>query len=74
MCLRVLQRQTIDRMEDHMNDSSRTDHGDADSLLSTKLGIPTLTKSQKPTEPDGSLLTKSQKPIEPDGSLLIKSK
>ena len=57
-----------------MNDSSRTDHGDADSLLSTKLGIPTLTKSQKPTEPDGSLLAKSQKPIEPDGSLLIKSK
>jgi hypothetical protein len=57
-----------------MNESSRrTEDSDEDSLLSTKLGIPTLTKSQKPMEPDGSLLTKSQKPMEPDGSLLTKS-
>lgn len=44
---------------------------DEASLLSTKLGIPTLTRSQKPLEPDGSLLTKAQKPLEPDSSLLI---
>ena len=56
-----------------MNESTKRTHSsDEDSLLSTKLGIPTLTKSQKPLEPDGSLLTKSQKPTEPDGSLLTK--
>jgi hypothetical protein len=53
--------------------STRTDDQDDGFLLSEKLGIPTLTKSQKPLEPDGSLLTDSQKPIEPDGSLLTKS-
>jgi hypothetical protein len=50
--------------------TQRTHDSDEDSLLSTKLGIPTLTKSQKPLEPDASLLTKSQKPLEPDRSLL----
>jgi hypothetical protein len=52
--------------------SNETLKSDEDSLLSTKLGIPTLTKSQKPLEPDGSLLTHSQKPLEPDSSLLTK--
>jgi hypothetical protein len=56
-----------------MNETGKRTHdSDEDSLLSTKLGIPTLTKSQKPLEPDGSLLTKSQKPLEPDSSLLTK--
>jgi hypothetical protein len=54
-------------------DGARPDEKNDDFLLSEKLGIPTLTKSQKPLEPDGSLLTKSQKPLEPDGSLLTKS-
>jgi len=50
--------------------STRAPDSDEDSLLSKKLGIPLLTKSQKPLEPDGSLLTKSQKPLEPDCWLL----
>lgn len=53
--------------------SQRTPDSDEDSLVSTKLGIPTLTKSQKPLEPDSTLLTKSQKPTEPDSTLLTKS-
>ncbi len=53
--------------------TARTPDSDEDSLLSKKLGIPLLTKSQKPLEPDGSLLTESQKPLEPDSSLLTKS-
>jgi hypothetical protein len=54
-----------------MNESpTRTPVSDEDSLLSKKLGIPLLTKSQKPLEPDSWLLTKSQQPVEPDSLLL----
>ena len=44
-----------------------------DLIVSEKLGIPTLTPSQKPLEADGSLLIKSGKPLEPDATLLTKS-
>lgn len=57
-----------------MNEPSKGSlESDEASLLSTKLGIPTLTKSQDPFEPAGSLLTRSQKPLEPDSSLLTRS-
>ena len=48
-------------------------HENKNAPPSAQRGIPTLTKSQKPLEPDGSLLNKSQKPLEPDSSLLTKS-
>lgn len=54
--------------------TERTPDSDEDSLLSKKLGIPLLTKSQKPLEPDASLLTKSQQAVEPDSSLLSRAK